>query len=108
MSTFLMQKATKAVSLQSIQTPPKTKKPPLFRSGFWEALARWTGLEPATPGVTGRYSNQLSYHRAVPCAAIACGVGGYYAGRFAPSSGVFGFFAAGAKNLRFFQNAAQG
>ena len=27
-------------------------------------LARWTGLEPATPGVTGRYSNQLSYHRA--------------------------------------------
>ena len=29
-----------------------------------EKLARWTGLEPATPGVTGRYSNQLSYHRA--------------------------------------------
>jgi hypothetical protein len=28
-------------------------------------LARWTGLEPATPGVTGRYSNQLSYHRAL-------------------------------------------
>ena len=27
-------------------------------------LARWTGLEPATTGVTGRYSNQLSYHRA--------------------------------------------
>ena len=26
-------------------------------------MARWTGLEPATPGVTGRYSNQLSYHR---------------------------------------------
>ena len=25
-----------------------------------------TGLEPATPGVTGRYSNQLSYHRALP------------------------------------------
>jgi hypothetical protein len=29
-----------------------------------EGLARWTGLEPATPGVTGRYSNRLSYHRA--------------------------------------------
>ena len=28
-------------------------------------MARWTGLEPATPGVTGRYSNQLSYHRAL-------------------------------------------
>ena len=28
-------------------------------------MAQWTGLEPATPGVTGRYSNQLNYH----CAA---------------------------------------
>ncbi len=27
-----------------------------------ELLAEWTGLEPATPGVTGRYSNQLNYH----------------------------------------------
>jgi hypothetical protein len=33
--------------------------------GTWGKLARWTGLEPATPGVTGRYSNQLSYHRAL-------------------------------------------
>ena len=24
--------------------------------------AEWTGLEPATSGVTGRYSNQLNYH----------------------------------------------
>ena len=28
-------------------------------------LAEWTGLEPATPGVTGRYSNRLNYHSAV-------------------------------------------
>ncbi len=28
-------------------------------------MARLTGLEPATPGVTGRYSNQLSYNRAI-------------------------------------------
>ena len=28
---------------------------------FYE-MAEWTGLEPATPGVTGRYSNQLNYH----------------------------------------------
>src|SRR5690554_114235 len=27
-----------------------------------ELLAVWTGLEPATPCVTGRYSNQLNYH----------------------------------------------
>jgi hypothetical protein len=30
-----------------------------------QTLAEWTGLEPATPGVTGRYSNQLNYHSAV-------------------------------------------
>ena len=32
---------------------------------LWNAfhdMAEWTGLEPATPGVTGRYSNQLNYH----------------------------------------------
>ena len=29
---------------------------------FFLMLAEWTGLEPATPGVTGRYSNQLNYH----------------------------------------------
>ena len=30
---------------------------------YWlNPLAEWTGLEPATPGVTGRYSNQLNYH----------------------------------------------
>ena len=30
-------------------------------------LAEWTGLEPATPGVTGRYSNQLNYHSQPVC-----------------------------------------
>ena len=29
-------------------------------------MAQWTGLEPATPGVTGRYSNRLNYH----CASV--------------------------------------
>ena len=33
-----------------------------YRSAKNESLAEWTGLEPATPGVTGRYSNQLNYH----------------------------------------------
>ena len=29
---------------------------------FYSILAEWTGLEPATTGVTGRYSNLLNYH----------------------------------------------
>ena len=36
----------------------------LSHQGF-AYLAEWTGLEPATPGVTGRYSNQLNYHSAL-------------------------------------------
>ena len=48
-------------------------------------LAEWTGLEPATPGVTGRYSNQLNYHSfltlfatiqtrtALPIISVTCG-----------------------------------
>jgi hypothetical protein len=36
-------------------------------------VARLTGLEPATPGVTGRYSNQLSYNRSLKGAGFpAC------------------------------------
>ena len=34
-------------------------------------MAEWTGLEPATPGVTGRYSNQLNYHSAVAYLLLA-------------------------------------
>ncbi len=42
------------------------KKPPKsFDRGGISFLAEWTGLEPATPGVTGRYSNQLNYHSTV-------------------------------------------
>lgn len=34
-------------------------------------MAERTGLEPATPGVTGRYSNQLNYRSALePCNAF--------------------------------------
>ncbi len=38
----------------------KTKKRAIKLAFYM--LAEWTGLEPATPGVTGRYSNQLNYH----------------------------------------------
>jgi hypothetical protein len=37
---------------------------PRERAFMFQELAEWTGLEPATPGVTGRYSNQLNYHSA--------------------------------------------
>ena len=30
--------------------------------GLEPSKAEWTGLEPATPCVTGMYSNQLNYH----------------------------------------------
>ena len=39
--------------------PGGHKKSVLFQGRF---PAVWTGLEPATPCVTGRYSNQLNYH----------------------------------------------
>ena len=39
-------------------------------------LAEWTGLEPATPGVTGRYSNQLNYHSRIGAGASASGLSG--------------------------------
>ena len=41
-----------------------TNKKARLRGHFY--LAEWTGLEPATPGVTGRYSNQLNYHSSLP------------------------------------------
>ena len=37
-------------------------KNPFLSVGYAHEMAEWTGLEPATPGVTGRYSNQLNYH----------------------------------------------
>ena len=40
------------------------KKGRYFRTGPSGILAERTGLEPATPGVTGRYSNQLNYRSA--------------------------------------------
>ena len=35
-------------------------------------LAERTGLEPATPGVTGRYSNQLNYRSALEAVIPNC------------------------------------
>ncbi len=41
----------------------KDEKSPVCRLGFL-LVAERTGLEPATPGVTGRYSNRLNYRSA--------------------------------------------
>ena len=35
-------------------------------------MAERTGLEPATPGVTGRYSNQLNYRSALEAVIPNC------------------------------------
>ena len=42
------------------QQSKKPCKPKVCRAFL--VLAERTGLEPATPDVTGRYSNQLNYH----------------------------------------------
>jgi hypothetical protein len=42
----------------------ETQKNKGRRAAPFQIVAEWTGLEPATPGVTGRYSNQLNYHSA--------------------------------------------
>ena len=63
-------------------------------------MARVTGLEPATSGVTGRHSNQLSYTRAFhllahqgekPCSKTAFpkADGGARQAGFAPSGAIF-------------------
>ena len=51
------------VSLSRSQMPESKKAFPIGKA--FELVAERTGLEPATPGVTGRYSNQLNYRSAV-------------------------------------------
>ena len=42
------------------------EKETCMRQVLFETVAERTGLEPATPGVTGRYSNQLNYRSGYP------------------------------------------
>jgi hypothetical protein len=48
--------------MQALSQLSYTPKNPYRKLCKDKKLAEWTGLEPATPGVTGRYSNQLNYH----------------------------------------------
>ena len=43
----------------------RTAKSPAFLQGSCFKLAEWTGLEPATSGVTGQHSNRLNYRSAL-------------------------------------------
>jgi hypothetical protein len=47
--------------MYNIKKPFLGKKALQFLEVLFIFLAVWTGLEPATPCVTGMYSNQLNY-----------------------------------------------
>ncbi len=49
-------------ALSQLSYTPECFRIESVRCPSLKTLAEWTGLEPATPGVTGRYSNQLNYH----------------------------------------------
>ena len=54
----------------------------MFPGSTQADMAERTGLEPATPGVTGRYSNQLNYRSVIPRRVqYASETGGCYRGR---------------------------
>ena len=56
-----------------VSDPEKTRAPSRRPLG----LAEWTGLEPATSGVTGQHSNRLNYHSAFCCPDALVGAEGF-------------------------------
>ena len=73
--------------------PGRTHFPFLDPGSGLTAVARLTGLEPATPGVTGRYSNQLSYNRPLSVQRVLLNVWVYYGPAPISSSSVSRFSA---------------
>ena len=53
----------------AVRPPPLQDQLPAGATETVKPVAEWTGLEPATPGVTGRFSNQLNYHSRNPMGA---------------------------------------
>ncbi len=52
---------SQSISLRIYQSFPKLKRANPAGFTLFLLMAERTGLEPATTGVTGRYSNQLNY-----------------------------------------------
>jgi hypothetical protein len=67
--------ATSSISSQRSASALKTRHGETMKCNCLKDLAERTGLEPATPGVTGRYSNRLNY-RSFRAAACCCGAAG--------------------------------
>ena len=55
-----MLQAAESLAGDSLRFPNRV--PRRGNTPYYFMLAERTGLEPATPDVTGRYSNQLNYH----------------------------------------------
>ncbi|BAX57903.1 hypothetical protein BSFP_006960 [Burkholderia stabilis] len=51
--------------MRDARAQPETQMKKPAQGGLLHFLAERTGLEPATPGVTGRYSNRLNYRSLV-------------------------------------------
>ena len=62
-ATFGAERVARLASLDFITQ--KRKNPLSLNLTGFRNMAQWTGLEPAPPGGTGRYSNQLNYHCAI-------------------------------------------
>ncbi len=65
-------------------------------------MARVTGLEPATSGVTGQHSNQLSYTRALLSNQFIIGISGRVRCSFIDVKQTYAFFKKNHQTLSLF------
>src|SRR5688572_11290746 len=57
-----------------VQKSGRKKQNARISAGVLGQMAEWTGLEPATSGVTGQHSNRLNYHSALRRKIIQAGI----------------------------------
>lgn len=65
-------------------------------------MARVTGLEPATSGVTGQHSNQLSYTRTLLSNQFIIGISGRVRGSSVYVKQTYAFFLKNRQTLSLF------